>query len=1373
MFNKIFSKKVSISLLFIFSISFSGSTICMFGLLKNYVCGLFYDTQEEKLAKESIARIKECNRAGRACDREDILTVAKCEKIEEGSKQDLEKAKEILKEKYKNIIEENMKKATKCCFCEAIFKEEFVYVGAVCPMCFSCCYCDKICMEKDLKYSDHSKKCPFLIEQEKKSFEEYKFLMKKIVSGFIEHLKVSVVDKRLEKENADLKELFSGRHKKRILEIERFGGNKREEVRLEVLRIIRKVLYVGKTAKGGMFPRFLSYILSKSSERTMLEMDSFARGISDKLSSFEKYELGKEWLEKAKKEAKEKFEGDDFGERLRKLVEQNKAEAAELAKKSICSCDKEKPMEKKEEEKPSVKEQSEKSQKEKVLENKGKKEEKIENKAEEKGFDFSPYCKARTEVDGVEFIQLNTVDQSVAYPKELAEKWEKSGRKKDIPQHTCARQAIRNSVLIHEFLQNNNNEKKSLEKINNEAHSKDELRKVLENEKDIDSKNQIGTSWLDGGEIEKIINKDFSKEKGFGDFCERVTVNYQTAEPAVHTEKFKPIVENFKKENYYHIFIINPGNHWYVMVLDKKGNRIRCLIMDTMKSNDHIKDSKYLGKNKPLCDYFLGITSEEELKKIFEGLGLLSKNSVKTGSGETVKSAVLDADEDGNALDNEADEIEKAGNKIEENGIETADLLKKFSKMNESKNNIYYFCLNTVSHLNPKVLCPVTERFDTIRMDYQIATMKEPEEKQPKSYYPFATSGSQAIRNARIINDFFVEKDAKLKKGCIEKLSDIDDAAGYLENLISKKLATSYLSEKNIESNLSFYDNLSDKVMVLDSFIEIKTNKEKGGQIEKIIESFENKENYYHIFILNIADFAYSDASIKFVKNFETDSHCKLDEESCREFFGKNKWFIVALEKCKNIKRCFIIDTEPDEKEIKESQKYFACNCLAEYVLQKNRNKLCDYEIKTCEKFYSEFRSAIESKTLKNDLKFDERFLIKQDNEILPESLENSVYNSCSEQVKSLIDSYNLAIELSESDKNEDTKGEHFERLPRIIVLYGPNGTGKSVTAKIFAQKINSKLFFINCGLLGTKYQYSIQESLKREIYPAIKLSKAGERCVIVLDEVDALTEKNSHSESADRSKEAAIGSLLDICDKYGIIVVCTTNYLGDLTSKIISRARSSIIKVSFPSDTCRKDILKYFLIKQAKDSKRIERKDLAFESIDLDFISKNTQDFSIRHLDAIVEGAFDNAIKRANRAKSNKVIICQDDILEQVKIITATKKEIEESRAGKDKKAFGKSSWEATRSTFLMPILKDIISSAIKLVVAEPKLSIRRAVAVTMGVQIPWCCAEFLFNLGKVLISRKDLIEKTQNEVIALSKNLSKSVRRIRSVDKEIKKSL
>ena len=618
-----------------------------------------------------------------------------------------------------------------------------------------------------------------------------------------------------------------------------------------------------------------------------------------------------------------------------------------------------------------------------------------------------------------------------------------------------------------------------------------------------------------------------------------------------------------------------------------------------------------------------------------------------------------------------------------------------------------------------------------------------------------ATCGCLALRNAHIICDSLNSCDDSR----LVSLSDQGNAEEYLANFEGNK---NWLPDETIKDKIKDAENIT----VLNSvFLTVKGN----DAYSNLKEGFA-RENFFHVLIVNTGDVFNSGALNTERTIFEKNNSYKIDDERFKALVRKkqerNHWYVVAIEKRRERKRCFVIDSNSGDQlsdEYKYAMNRFLCENLlygdsnVEYprmveeegrkeflsfvqeekdkklntvltkvqkcmdlgvkvetgtisqvidllikkenygLIRQNREivedllEIANIRVNSLKKLSEKARQVddLESMRRASDLGHTARLLQSRwyeladildeidsyENELdggavecevepqefersrrrnnskrdgficdvdcdFPEEFVKHLFNTCPERVRSLIKCYERETKDAQEAKRRSIKVEnYFSEAPQVLVLYGPNGTGKTTIAKMIANKTGRKSFLIKSGNLGNRFQYSVAENLRRELRSVIQKAKEGVPCLVILDELDSLSKReNGHKNKDSGSLAGAIAGLLDILKKYDILIVGTTNFLGEIGSKFINRAGYRALEVPLPSRVIRRVIIARALKNKAKKYKREKRKNLWYKAVNLDLVAnKMTDGFCMRNLHTVVTDAVQNARSRIEEQKEQE----------------------------------------------------------------------------------------------------------------------------------------
>ena len=147
-------------------------------------------------------------------------------------------------------------------------------------------------------------------------------------------------------------------------------------------------------------------------------------------------------------------------------------------------------------------------------------------------------------------------------------------------------------------------------------------------------------------------------------------------------------------------------------------------------------------------------------------------------------------------------------------------------------------------------------------------------------------------------------------------------------------------------------------------------------------------------------------------------------------------------------------------------------------------------------------------------------------------------------------------------------------RMPRGVLLYGPPGTGKTLLARALAGEAGVPFFALSGSDFVEKY-VGVGASRVRALFR--KARKAG-RCVIFIDEIDALGKRHddSTSDERDQTLNALLSEMSGFYTGDGVIVMAATNRIEALDPALLRPGRfDRQIEVGLPGREQRLKILK------------------------------------------------------------------------------------------------------------------------------------------------------------------------------------------------------
>ncbi len=201
--------------------------------------------------------------------------------------------------------------------------------------------------------------------------------------------------------------------------------------------------------------------------------------------------------------------------------------------------------------------------------------------------------------------------------------------------------------------------------------------------------------------------------------------------------------------------------------------------------------------------------------------------------------------------------------------------------------------------------------------------------------------------------------------------------------------------------------------------------------------------------------------------------------------------------------------------------------------------------------------------------------------------------------------------------KNPEKYARYGARMPRGVLLYGPPGTGKTLLAKALAGEAGVPFFALS-GSDFVQMYVGVGAGRVRELFKNAR--KAG-RCVIFIDEIDAMGKRRDQNSSDERDQtlNALLSEMSGFREAEGIVVLAATNRLESLDPALMRPGRfDRQIEVGLPGKKERLSILRL----------HSRNKPLA-EDVDLEKLACDTSYFSGASLENLLNEA---AIAAAER---------------------------------------------------------------------------------------------------------------------------------------------
>lgn len=163
--------------------------------------------------------------------------------------------------------------------------------------------------------------------------------------------------------------------------------------------------------------------------------------------------------------------------------------------------------------------------------------------------------------------------------------------------------------------------------------------------------------------------------------------------------------------------------------------------------------------------------------------------------------------------------------------------------------------------------------------------------------------------------------------------------------------------------------------------------------------------------------------------------------------------------------------------------------------------------------------------------------------------------------------------------KNKDLLLRHSLENRRKILLSGPPGTGKTMTANIIAKELGIPMYIILMDKLVTKFMGETSAKL-RQIFDVIEESKA----VYLFDEFDAIGGERSLGNDVGEMRRV-LNSFLQFIenDESESFIIAATNNIK-LLDEALFRRFDDVIKYTLPSDKEKFLLLKNYLGSRLND---------------------------------------------------------------------------------------------------------------------------------------------------------------------------------------------
>lgn len=175
------------------------------------------------------------------------------------------------------------------------------------------------------------------------------------------------------------------------------------------------------------------------------------------------------------------------------------------------------------------------------------------------------------------------------------------------------------------------------------------------------------------------------------------------------------------------------------------------------------------------------------------------------------------------------------------------------------------------------------------------------------------------------------------------------------------------------------------------------------------------------------------------------------------------------------------------------------------------------------------------------------------------------------------------------------------------VILYGPQGCGKTFIARKAAEESGLKYKVIYPADLGSTYIHGSQE----KIAETFKEAEKNAPMILIFDEFDAIAPKRDIERNPHQANEVnELLTRLNNCAERGVYVLATTNRPHMIDTAVLRSGRTDrLIYVSLPDFKARQEIFKLEL-----------KKCPCADDIDLDALAKATENFSCSDLSYVMK---------------------------------------------------------------------------------------------------------------------------------------------------------
>lgn len=208
------------------------------------------------------------------------------------------------------------------------------------------------------------------------------------------------------------------------------------------------------------------------------------------------------------------------------------------------------------------------------------------------------------------------------------------------------------------------------------------------------------------------------------------------------------------------------------------------------------------------------------------------------------------------------------------------------------------------------------------------------------------------------------------------------------------------------------------------------------------------------------------------------------------------------------------------------------------------------------------------------------------------------------------------------------------------ILLEGPPGTGKTMTAQVLANELGLELYQLNIAQTVSKYIGETEKKLNQ-------IFNEAERChaILFIDEMDAFFGKRTEIKSSqDKYANMETSFLLQKIENFKGVLILATNYLKNIDEAFIRRIKF-IVSFSLPDATQRYALWKNFFPKNVP---------LA-NDIDFDFLANEFELSGGNIKNIVLKSAFLAASQETKIGMNHILLSIQEELSKQGKVLLDT----------------------------------------------------------------------------------------------------------------------